>query len=63
MTASENPTPEVEPTPDVEQVEPKLTRAQKAEQDAKAVANVPEAFHEQARAEGWAEGQQGPFAR
>jgi flagellar biosynthesis/type III secretory pathway protein FliH len=44
---------------DVEQVE----LADQDARDAKAIANVPEQFHDQAKAEGWAEGQQGPFVR
>lgn len=60
MTADNTPDVELD---EPERVEPKLTKAQQAEQDARAIANVPEQFHDQAKAEGWAEGQEGPFAR
>jgi hypothetical protein len=57
-------TPDQPDAPDqvetVETVEPKLTKAQLAK---RAKANVPDELHDQAVAEGWAEGQQGPFAR
>lgn len=61
MTADTTPEQDAPDAP--EQVEPKLTKAQQAEQDKRATANVPDELHDIAKAEGWSEGQQGPFGR